>query len=202
MLTVAINNAKHACVKKALQVLHDVTLGVHDEGLSVLLDELEAKLSSQDPKKEDEKARDFLESIHGLLQSLDQAHPAAPTEQQGGPPQLSLRALVRVKSDPMDPLKVAERADAWKKAQAARRRLVQLVTATTKSEIVRHIDRFVKQSKVRFALNEKHILYMLSLDVAGESSNSRTNPAWKIAGQIGKLDNSDEKRPLVKNSAP
>ena len=30
-------------------------------------------MSSQDPKKEDEKARDFLESIHGLLQSLDQA---------------------------------------------------------------------------------------------------------------------------------
>ena len=190
MLNVAINSAKHACAKKALQVLHDVALGVHDEAVSILLADnlgLEKKLAAH--QQENDKTGEFLSAIDALVLSLDQA--LSSTEnmaRHSGPPALSLRQLAKTASDPMEPEKLAERADAWKKAQTARRRLVQFVTPGSKSDLVRNIERFIKNSKVRFGLNDKHVLYTLSLDCAGESCSTRTNPPWKLPGQTGKVE--------------
>ena len=76
---------------------------------------------------------------------------------------------------------------------------MQFATATTKSELGGTLtaSSFVKQSKLKFALNEKHLLCVLSLDVAVESTNNKTNPAWKVAGQICKLDSGSEKGPSI-----
>ena len=199
-LQVAIKNAQHACTKKALQLCHDVTLGLHDEGLAAILDDWENCLSQgASADKAPEPARAFLKDTAALCSLLEQASGAGvPQNTEAGPPPVSLRTLARVDSDVNDPAKLQERSEAWRKAQGSRRKLVQFFLCNTRDDYLKQIDRFVKATKVvnQLKLNQGHILWSLSMDTAGESDKA----PWKLRNMLSKLETAESKSNLAGTS--
>lgn len=127
----------------------------------------------------------------------------------GAPPPPSLRVLARIQSDPeamggsVEHIQ-QERAAVWAKAQAQRRKLIQLIRCPrTKDNLTQAFDKATSVRAFRGTLKEAHRMFVVSADLVHEVTDSpwggatvpATKPAelgtlveWALDQQVGPAD--------------